>query len=61
MSHTSAPAKAATDNMRRPWNSRTPFQTMPQAMKIKAAGTSGGKANIGCGTLHSAIEEAPIR
>ena len=56
-----APAKIATGNSRRPWNSRTPFQIMPQATKISAAGNSGGNANIGAGALHSAIDEAPIR
>ena len=41
-SHTNAPAKAATGNRRRPRNSRTPFQIMPQATKIIANGISDG-------------------
>ena len=56
-----APAKSAIGSSRRPWNSRTPFQIMPQAMKIIAAGHSGGSRTSGGGAPHSAIEEAPIR
>ncbi len=56
-----APAKIATGKSRRPWNRRTPFQIMPQATKINAAGNSCGNANIGAGELHNTIDEAPIR
>ncbi len=37
-----APAKAAIGSSGRPWNSRTPFQIMPQARKVSACGNSGG-------------------
>ena len=56
-----APKKFMIGITGRPWNRRTPFQIMPQATKIKAAGTSGGSVNNGDGALHSAIDEAPIR
>ncbi len=60
-SHVIAPANAATGNSRRPWNSRTPFHTMPQAKKVKACGNSGGNRNSGAGAPQSAIDEAPIK
>ena len=34
---------------------------MPQAMKMKAAGMTGGSRNNWAGALHKAIEEAPIK
>ncbi len=60
-SQITAPAKTANGNRRRPWNRRTPFQIMPQAMNISAEETSGGTRNRCAGALHSAIAEAPIR
>ena len=60
-SQTTAPAKMATGNTRRPWNSRMPFQIMPQATKISAAGTSRGMTNSPEGALQNTIDEAPTR
>ena len=53
--------KVALGSKRLPWNSRTPFQIMPQARKVKAPGTASGNLINGVGMLHSAIDEAPIR
>jgi hypothetical protein len=39
--HTTAPANSAPGNTARPWNSRAPFQIMPQAMNSSALGSSG--------------------
>ena len=59
--HTMAPANAAIGNSRRPWNSRTPFQIMPQARKVIAGGNSLGNSNSGAGVPQSAIDAAPIK
>ena len=64
--HSDQPDDGAGESRRaasngRPRNSRTPFQIMPQAMKIMAAGMTGGSRNNWAGALHKAIEEAPIR
>ena len=61
VSQLTAPAKIATGNKVRPWNSRTPFQIMPQATKSNADGNSRGKGNNGVGALHKANDEAPIK
>ena len=43
------------------WNSRTPFQTMPQARNVNAPGTAAGSLINGAGFVPSAIADAPIR
>jgi hypothetical protein len=53
--------KVANGNTRLPWNSRTPFQIMPQARKVSAPGTIGGNWMIGVGMVPNAIAEAPIK
>jgi hypothetical protein len=56
-----APAKAAIGHSRRPWNSRTPFQIMPQAKNSSASENSVGSFTTGDGVLQKPIEAAPIR
>ena len=53
--------KAAVGNSGRPWNSRTPFQIMPQARNVSACANSLGKSIIGAGAPQSAIDDAPIK
>lgn len=52
--------KVAKGSTRLPWNSRTPFQIMPQARKVNASGTAGGNLINVDGMLPSASDEAPI-
>ena len=60
-SHTMAPAKAAIGSSRRPWNSRTPFQIMPQATKVSACAISVGNWYTGAGAPQSAIDADPSK
>src|ERR1044071_1949800 len=60
-SHAIAPANDASGNGSRPWNRRTPFQIIPQAMNMIAPATSAGTDKRGCGAFHNAIEDAPSK